>query len=122
MVKVRERNPKLTKDQKFYIDLTIPKDGDLIIVQQFIDFLAANIKINGEKGRAEQDFFLVDKRGKVEVTVNRRIPKRYLKYLTKQYLKKNGILEYFRILASSKNTYTVRYHRNRVEMDEAEEN
>ena len=35
--------------------------------------------------------------------------KRYLKYLTKKYLKKQQMREYLRVVATSKNTYELRY-------------
>lgn len=37
------------------------------------------------------------------------LQKRYLKYLTKKYLKKNDILEYLRLIATDKNTYAIKY-------------
>ena len=35
--------------------------------------------------------------------------KRYLKYLSKKYLKKQDMREYLRLVASNKNTYTMKY-------------
>jgi large subunit ribosomal protein L22e len=35
--------------------------------------------------------------------------KRYLKYLTKKYLKKQELKEYIRVVAISKNAYELRY-------------
>lgn len=42
--------------------------------------------------------------------------KRYLKYLTKKFLKKNMMREWLRVIATSKNTYTLRFYN--VSMDE----
>ena len=35
--------------------------------------------------------------------------KRYLKYLTKKYLKKVDILEYLRLVSVDKNSYAIKY-------------
>lgn len=35
--------------------------------------------------------------------------KRYLKYLSKRYLKKNNLRDWLRVVASSKDTYELRY-------------
>jgi len=45
--------------------------------------------------------------------------KRYLKYLTKKYLKKQDLKEYLRVVATSKNTYELRYFN--IQSDEAAE-
>ncbi len=121
MVRVKERNPAVQKELKFVVDLTVPKDGDLVIPSKFITFLQNNIKLNGVQGNLGDDLTVTEDRAKVTVTTKKRIPKRYLKYLTKKYFKKNGILEYFRVLATSKNTYSVRYLRNRLDEDGEEE-
>ena len=43
------------------------------------------------------------------VSAKNELQKRYLKYLTKKYLKKNDILEYLRLVATDKNTYAIKY-------------
>ncbi|EJW76940.1 60S ribosomal protein L22, partial [Wuchereria bancrofti] len=37
--------------------------------------------------------------------------KRYLKYLTKKYLKRSSLRDWLRVVASSKDTYELRYFR-----------
>ena len=48
---------------------------------------------------------------KVAVASKVELQKRYLKYLTKKYLKKNDILDYLRLIATDKNTYGRDMHR-----------
>ena len=45
------------------------------------------------------------------LTVIARIPfsKRYLKFLTKKYLKKQQLRDYLRVLATKKDSYALRY-------------
>ena len=56
---------------------------------------------------------------KIEVQTKRKISKRYLKYLTKKYLKKIEILEYLKVISTDKQTYTIKYIK--LDEDEAEE-
>ena len=44
--------------------------------------------------------------------------KRYLKYLTKKYLKKQDLREYLRVVATNKNTYELKFFN--VNNDEAD--
>ena len=46
---------------------------------------------------------------KFTVTVTTAFSKRYLKYLTKKFLKKNMLRDYLRVVATDKSTYTVKY-------------
>ena len=43
------------------------------------------------------------------MTSKSELQKRYLKYLTKKYLKKLDILEYLRLVATDKSTYAIKY-------------
>ena len=53
----------------------------------------------------------------VESKIN--FSKRYLKYLTKKYLKKQDLKEFLRVIASQKNTYQLRYFK--IQNEEAAE-
>ena len=54
-----------------------------------------------------------------KITVKAVLPfsKRYLKYLTKKFLKKQGCREYLRVLASSKNSFRLQYFNIESEED-----
>jgi len=86
-------------------------------IQEFVDFLKANIKVNNKKGELG-DVITVTSKGNL-VTVTSAIPfsKRYLKYLTKKYLKQAEILDYLKVNATKKDTYKVKY----VKIDRNEE-
>lgn len=45
--------------------------------------------------------------------------RRYLKYLTKKYLKKNNLRDWLRVVANSKESYELRYFQ--INQDEEEE-
>jgi hypothetical protein len=47
---------------------------------------------------------------RLTVTANIPFSKRYLKYLTKKFLKKNSLRDYLRVVASSKDVYELRFY------------
>ena len=55
------------------------------------------------------------------ITSKGNLQKRYLKYLTKKYLKKVDILEYLRLVALDKNAYAIKYIKLGANEDEKEE-
>uniref|UniRef100_A0A0M3HJ58 Large ribosomal subunit protein eL22 n=1 Tax=Ascaris lumbricoides TaxID=6252 RepID=A0A0M3HJ58_ASCLU len=48
--------------------------------------------------------------------------KRYLKYLTKKYLKRNSLRDWLRVVASSKDTYELRYFQISQDDEDASDN
>lgn len=48
--------------------------------------------------------------------------KRYLKYLTKKYLKRNSLRDWLRVVASSKDTYELRYFQINENDEDASDN
>lgn len=59
---------------------------------------------------------------KIIVTGNKMaFPKRYLKYLTKKFLKKNQLRDWLHVVASDKQTYQLRYFNIGQDEEEAEE-
>jgi len=47
---------------------------------------------------------------KLTVTSNIPLSKRYLKYLTKKFLKKNTLRDWIRVVASAKDVYQLRFY------------
>lgn len=63
-------------------------------------------------------------RQKMKVFVNSDVhfSKRYLKYLTKKYLKKNSLRDWIRVVANDKDSYELRYFRISSNDDDEEDN
>lgn len=72
-------------------------------------YLKERIKVAGKTGNLAGAVSL--ERTKTRVTVNADIhfSKRYLKYLTKKYLKKNNLRDWLRVVANGKDSYELRY-------------
>lgn len=119
MVRQREKNPQVEKALKFTLDLGVAYEDDLIVPKEFLDFLKTSMKLNGKKGNLGEDVTLLLSGSKINLTSKVRVSKRYLKYLTKKYLKKSDILEYLKVIATDKQTYRIKYIK--FDQDEAEE-
>jgi len=69
------------------------------------------IKVDGKAGQLG-DNIKITRDGSTKLTVTSNIPlsKRYLKYLTKKFLKKNSLRDWIRVVASTKDTYQLRFY------------
>lgn len=75
----------------------------------FEKFLHDRIKVNGKAGDLGTKVTIVKDKSKIIVNAEAPFSKRYLKYLTKKYLKKQELRNFLHVIASSKNTYDLRY-------------
>lgn len=69
------------------------------------------IKINGKTGQLKDTVVISREKSKITVTTTGAFSKRYLKYLTKKYLKKHNLRDWMRVVASSKNAYEIKYYK-----------
>lgn len=67
--------------------------------------------MNGKTGKLGELIRIEVNSSKKEVTVvsSTKFAKRYLKYLTKKFLKKQMLRDYIRVIANGKSTYELRY-------------
>ena len=94
---------------KFVIDCKLPIEDNVIVLSDFENFLKTKIKVNKKTGNLGSAV-TVGKAGEtIAVTATISFSKRYLKYLTKKYLKKQDLKEYLRVVSTNKNTYELRY-------------
>ncbi|NP_001091257.1 uncharacterized protein LOC100037062 [Xenopus laevis] len=106
---------KQTKDKKlkrawnFTLDLTHPVEDGIFDSVNFEQFLKEKIKVNGKTGNLGNIVHIGRLKSKITVSSEKSFSKRYLKYLTKKYLKKNNLRDWLRVVASDKATYELRY-------------
>ena len=80
------------------------------------------IKVNGKIGVLGDDVAITRDRNKIIVKTEIAFSKRYLKYLTKKFLKKQQLRDWLHVIASSKNAYELRYYNiHEQDADEDEE-
>ncbi len=94
---------------KFSIDCRLPIEDNVIVLKDFEAFLTRNIKVDNKKGNLGTNVTVT--LDKESVVVESKVPfsKRYLKYLTKKYLKKQELKEFLRVIAINKSTYQLKY-------------
>ena len=117
------KKTKKTKQRtsKFTIDCKNTVEDNVISLDSFVKYLAENIKHEGKKNNLG-DQITVSKEGyNVAVTSKGKFSKRYLKYLSKKYLKKQDMRDYIRVIASDKNAYQLKYFNVNAGDDEDEE-
>ncbi|CAI5703967.1 hypothetical protein KXD40_002483 [Peronospora effusa] len=105
------KSKKVSKKQllKFTIDCTIPVDDHVLDPASFEKFLHDRIKVGGKTGVLGDAVKITREKTKLQVVAAPPFSKRYLKYLTKKYLKKQQLRDYLHVIASDKNTYELRY-------------
>merc|ERR1712024_256888 len=106
---------------KFTIDCTHPVEDGIMNCQDFEKYLNERIKVGGKTGKFGKEVALVREKNKISLTTTTAFSKRYLKYLTKKYLKKNNLRDWLRVVANAKDSYELRYFQINNEDDEEEE-
>uniref|UniRef100_A0A8C1GDW6 Large ribosomal subunit protein eL22 n=1 Tax=Cyprinus carpio TaxID=7962 RepID=A0A8C1GDW6_CYPCA len=110
-----ERRPTVVKKKKkgvswkFTLDCTHPVEDGILDSANFETFLKERVKVNGKTGNLGKVVQIVRQKNKISVTSENQFSKRYLKYLTKKYLKKNNLRDWLRVVASDKESYELRY-------------
>ncbi|MCI4391681.1 hypothetical protein PGIGA_G00137180 [Pangasianodon gigas] len=94
---------------KFTLDCTHPVEDGILDSANFETFLREKVKVNGKTGNLGSVVQIARQRNKISVSSEKQFSKRYLKYLTKKYLKKNNLRDWLRVVASDKETYELRY-------------
>jgi large subunit ribosomal protein L22e len=75
----------------------------------FEKFLHDRIKVDGKAGVLGDAVVISRDKNRLNIVAEAPFSKRYLKYLTKKYLKKQQLRDYLHVIASNKTTYELRY-------------
>ncbi|KFY04276.1 hypothetical protein O988_00888 [Pseudogymnoascus sp. VKM F-3808] len=112
------KQAKITK--KFIINASQPASDKIFDVSAFEKFLQDKIKVDGRVGNLG-DVIQISQQGegKIEVIAHQEFSGRYLKYLTKKFLKKQQLRDWLRVVSTSKGVYELRFFN--VVNDEAED-
>lgn len=101
------------KPSVFVVDCTRPVDDKIMDLAAFETFLADKIKVGGKPGALGDAVSVARDKSKVTVTAapGTALSKRYLKYLTKKFLKKHSVRDWLRVVAAGKDrgAYELRY-------------
>ncbi|KAK5136536.1 60S ribosomal protein L22 [Meristemomyces frigidus] len=106
--------------QKYIINATQPTTDRIFDPSAFTTFLQQRIKVEGRTGNLG-DAITVSNLGdgRIEVVSHQEFSGRYLKYLTKKFLKKQQLRDWLRVVSTSKGEYSLKFFN--VVGDEGEE-
>ena len=107
----KETQQKAKTYKKYTIDFSAPISNNLLTLESISKYMELNMKLNGIKGKLGDSIKIniADKNNiMIQVANTLEFSKKYLKYLTKKYLKKEGIEKFMTINANSPNGYTVK--------------
>ena len=104
---------------KFLINCKLPIEDNVIVLNDFESFLKQKIKVDGKAGNLGNAVSVSKENQNIVLQATIPFSKRYLKYLTKKYLKKQDLKEYLRVVSTNKNQYELRYFN--IQSDEVNE-
>lgn len=90
----------------------------MLDVSGFEKFLKESIKIDKKTGNLGDSVSVTSEKTKIVLVAELPFSKRYLKYLTKKYLKKHQLRDYLRVVATNKQSYEMRYYSYNNEADD----
>eukprot|EP00300_Choanocystis_sp_HF-7_P036528 c52386_g1_i1.p2 GENE.c52386_g1_i1~~c52386_g1_i1.p2 ORF type:complete len:123 (+),score=32.21 c52386_g1_i1:52-420(+) len=108
------------KTKVFTIDCSKPIADGIMEASGLAEYLSQRIKVDGKPGVLGDKVTVTSDANKVSVRAQQPFSKRYLKFLTKKFLKKKELREYLRVIASSAHNYEVRYFNVGEEASDAE--
>jgi large subunit ribosomal protein L22e len=95
---------------KFVVDASAPAADKIFDDAAFEKYLHDRIKVDGKTGNLAGTVTIArDSRARITVSSNKDMSKRYIKYLTKKFLKKSSLRDWLRVVASDKNTFKLKY-------------
>jgi len=105
----RSSKKRARKTARFVIDCAVPVDDHVLDLQSFVKFLHDRIKVNGKAGMLGDSVRIEADASKINVDAKLPFSKRYLKYLSKKYLKKQQLRDYLHVISTDEKTYQLRY-------------
>ncbi|DAA17815.1 TPA: hCG15121-like [Bos taurus] len=119
MVQKKDKKPKKST-WKFNLEFTHPVEDGVFDSGNVEQFMLEKVKVNGKTGNLGNAVHIEHFKNKIIVVSEKQFSKRYLKYFTKKYLKKNSLHDWLPVVASDKETYELRYFQIRQDEDESE--
>ncbi|KAB8077801.1 ribosomal protein L22e [Aspergillus leporis] len=96
---------------KYVINASQPVSDKIFDLSAFEKFLHDRIKVEGRVGNLGDKVVISQSGdGKIEVVAHIPFSGRYLKYLTKKYLKKQQLRDWLRVVSTSKGVYELRFY------------
>ncbi|BHF59319.1 60S ribosomal protein L22 [Sparganum proliferum] len=114
--------PKKKQPLRFTIQCSTDViDKDIIDFAAFEKYLKTHIKVQGKVENLGKDVHVDRDKSTIVVTASIPFSKRYLKYLTKRFLKRHNLRDYLHVIASNKTSYELRFFNFETEETEDED-
>jgi len=110
---------KKSAAHSFAIDCSKPVEDKVFVTSTFAQYLRERIKVDGKLGKLGEQIKIAEDGARVSVNTTVPFSKRYLKYLTKKYLKKHSLREFLYVIAKDKKTYEIKYFN--IQQEEADQ-
>ncbi|KAI0472902.1 60S ribosomal protein l22 [Xylariaceae sp. FL0804] len=96
--------------KKFVINAQQPASDKIFDTAAFEKFLQDKIKVDGRVGNLGETIKIQQAgEGKIEVIAHNELSGRYLKYLTKKFLKKMQLRDWLRVVSTSPGVYELKF-------------
>ena len=96
--------------EQYVINATQPTSDRIFDPSAFATFLQQRIKVDGRTGNLGDTINVSNLGdGKIEVVAHQEFSGRYLKYLTKKFLKKQQLRDWLRVVSTSKGEYSLKF-------------
>merc|ERR1740129_2572985 len=102
----------------FVVDCQQPVDDNIMDAARLETFFMDRIKVNNKTGNLGEKVKVTREKAKINVAAELPFSKRYLKYLTKKYLKKQQLRDFLHVAAPNKKSYELRYFNINADDDE----
>ncbi|KAG2383627.1 hypothetical protein C9374_004298 [Naegleria lovaniensis] len=107
---------------KFHIDARVPVQDGIMDLDHFEKYFREKFKVDGKAGNLKEKVRFHKKLNRLYVFTEVKTSKRYLKYLTKKYLKKNNLRDWLHVVSKqNQRAYELRYYNIAGEQEEAAE-
>jgi large subunit ribosomal protein L22e len=108
---------------KFIVDCSAPVADQIFDMAAFEKYLVDRVKVNGRTNNLTEGGVTIARDGDKLVfqSTDVAVAKRYLKYLTKKFLKKQQLRDWLRVISTDKQTYVVKYFKVGDDGEESED-
>ncbi|KAI8843836.1 50S ribosomal protein L22e [Chytriomyces cf. hyalinus JEL632] len=118
----KKKNAKKAVPVKYTVDCSKPAGDSIFDTAAFEKYVHDRVKVDGRTNNLGSTVSIVRNGASLTITAAPgTVAKRYVKYLTKKYLKKTIVSEWLRVVAVSKTGYELRYRSLNIDDDAAEE-
>ncbi|AOA65099.1 60S ribosomal protein L22 [Komagataella phaffii GS115] len=105
----------------FTVDASAPTEQGVFDPASYAKYLIDHIKVGGHIGNLGSDITVTQEGNKIIVVSNTKFSGKYLKYLSKRYLKKNQIRDWIRFISIRKNEYRLQFYATEEDDEEEDE-